>query len=191
MITFDDGSKDFVTNALPILLDRGTTATVFLVTGMLGGRAAWIQSGPHVPLMTEEEVRYIKTRGISLGSHTATHAKLTLLDHRELLRQLRDSHEALTRLGESFYAFAYPFGQWSSQVADAVKASGYECAVAVGELTRLTDVDTFRLPRITMRRDVDMKHFQSLLTRTRVEMEIRRRYRILRVNRFGAPTKNL
>ena len=37
VITFDDGYKDFVTTALPILLGHGATATVFIVTEMLGG----------------------------------------------------------------------------------------------------------------------------------------------------------
>ena len=186
VITFDDGYKDFITNALPILCDHGATATVFLVTDMLGGRAAWNQSGPHVPLMSEDEICRIKAQGISLGSHTATHARLTLLNHQELQRQLRDSYDALTRLGESFYSISYPWGQWSGQVVDAVKASGYECALAVGELTRLTVADTYCLPRITMTRDMDLTRFQSFLTRTRVEMEIRRRYRILRETRSGA-----
>ena len=182
VITFDDGNKDFVTNALPILMDCGTTATVFLVTSMFGGKASWNRS---VPLMSEDEVRGIKAQGISLGSHTATHAQLTILDRDELQRQLRDSRDALTHMGESFYSFAYPWGQWSSQVADAVKTAGYECALAVGEQTRLTAANTYSLPRITMRRDLSMKRFQSLLTRTRVEMELRRGYRILRETMFG------
>jgi len=183
VITFDDGTKDFVTNALPILLDCGATATVFLVTSMFGGKASWNRS---VPLMSEDEVRGIRAQGISLGSHTATHAKLPILDRAELQRQLRESRDALTRLGESFYSFAYPWGQWSSQVADAVKAAGYECALAVGEQTRMSAATIYSLPRITMKRDVDMKRFQSLLTRTRIEMELRRGYRVVRETLLGA-----
>src|SRR5665647_415049 len=156
VITFDDGYQDFVTNALSILNEHSATATVFLVTDLLGGRAVWNKSGPDEPLMSEEEVRFIKAQGISLGSHTATHAKLTLLDHEELKRQLSVSYDTLTRLGESFYAIAYPWGQWSSQVVDAVKATGYECALAVGEQTRFKSADRYCLPRITMRRDMDL-----------------------------------
>jgi hypothetical protein len=88
-------------------------------------------------------------------------------------------------LGESFHAFSYPWGQWSPQVVEAVKASGYECAVAVGELTRLIAKDSYFLPRVSMTRDTDLPTFQALLTRTSAEMEIRRRYRVLREMGFG------
>ena len=190
MITFDDGYQDLVDNALPILLDRGVPATVFLVTDMLGGRASWDESGTGERLMSEDEVRSIKAHGISLGSHTTTHANLTRLGHEELKRQLRGSRDRLAHLGESFHVFSYPWGQWSSLVADAVKTSGYECALAVGERMRLEAANAYCLPRITMRRDMDLKHFQSLLSRTRVEMELRRRYRILRETSFGTSIKN-
>lgn len=178
VMTFDDGYQDFVDNALPILLNRGVPATVFLVTDMLGGRASWKESGTDERLMSEDEVRSIKSRGISLGSHTATHVKLTHLGHEELKRQICDSRDRLVSLGESFYAFSYPWGQWSNQVADAVKASGYECALAVGERTRLAAANAYCLPRIPMRRDMDLKHFQSLLSRTSIEMELRRGYQL-------------
>jgi len=191
VITFDDGYRDFVTNALPSLLARRASATVFLVTDMLGGRASWNEFEPYAQLMSEDEARYIKAQGISLGSHTATHPNLTLLDHDDLKWQLTASRDSLTRLGESFYTFSYPRGQWSNQIVDAVKASGYECAVAVGEDTRLTVTKTYLLPRITMRRDMDQKRFQSLLKRTRIEMEIRWAYRTTRrieLERLRIPT---
>ncbi len=184
VITFDDGYKDFITNALPILKDSRAHATVFLVTDMLGGRALWNDSERDVRLMSEDEIRYIKARGISLGSHTATHANLKLLDRKEIQRQLRDSYNRLTRLGESFYAFSYPWAQWSGQIVEAVKVSGYECAVVAGGKVRLNAVNTYLLPRISMRRDMDLKGFESILQRTCLEMEIRRECRAM-LNRFA------
>lgn len=179
--TFDDGYRDFLTAALPVLLRHKVPATVFIVAGMHGEKAVWSGNSKQVQLLTEDEIRHIRAQGIALGSHTMTHADLTTLDQEELYRQLTESRARLRDLGESFYAFSYPWGQWSSQVVDAVKASGYECAVTVGEQMRLTAANSYLLPRITMRRDMDLNRFQSLLTRTRVEMELRRGYEALRL----------
>lgn len=183
VITFDDGCRDFVDNALPVLQAQGATATMFLVTEMFGGRSSWNKCAPDVPLMIEDEVRFIRAQGISLGSHTATHAKLTELGVEELRRQVVDSRDTLARLGESFFALSYPWGQWSDQVVTAVKAAGFECALAVGEMTRLTAADAYRLPRITMTRDMGLKRFHTVMTRPRIEIELRRRYRMLRETR--------
>jgi ADP-heptose:LPS heptosyltransferase/peptidoglycan/xylan/chitin deacetylase (PgdA/CDA1 family)/predicted O-methyltransferase YrrM len=182
VITFDDGYRDFVVNALPILLEHQATATMFLVTGMLGGESSWQRSAKPMPLMSEDEIRHIKSSGISLGSHTVTHAKLTDLGQDDLQRQLRESYDALTAFGESFYSLSYPWGQWSSKVVDAVNASGYECALTAEEQTGLSaaNVNIYLLPRIFMGRDMDLKRFQSLLMRTHLETEPRKLYRNLR-----------
>ncbi len=180
VITFDDGYQDFISNALPVLQDYGATATVFLVTDMLGQRASWNSNGPQSQLMSEEEVRSVKSRGISLGSHTSTHANLTLLNYQDLQKQLEDSRNRLQNLGETFMAFSYPWGQWSDRTAQVVRNLGYECALSVGELTSLAAGSIYCLPRITMSHMMDMKRFQKFMTRNRFGMELRRRYRILR-----------
>ncbi len=169
VFTFDDGYRDFVTAALPTLLNHKAPATVFIVAGMLGEKASWSGNSKHVQLMAEDEIRHIRSQSISLGSHTMTHTDLTTLHQEELNLQLTESCARLKDLGESFYALAYPWGQWSSQILDAVKASGYECAVTVGGEMRQDRIDLYHLPRLTMRADIDLKSFQALFDWTIVK----------------------
>lgn len=190
-ITFDDGYRDFLTDALPVLLHYKVPATVFIVAGMLGSNASWSENSKHAQLMTEDEIRHISSQGINLGSHTMTHANLVVVDQEVLLNELEESRSKLRELGESFYPLSYPWGQWCSRILDAVIDSGYDCAMTVGGKMRPRRTDIYCLPRLAISGDMDIRAFKSLFDR-QVVKNAKRVSRVLR--RFfpeGAASENI
>jgi len=132
VLTFDDGHRDFLTNAAPVLQQHRFTATLFVVTGRLGDTASWSSVDKNRELLSRNEVCELKSQGFQLGSHTVSHADLRMLDDAALERELTDSHATITELGETFAPFAYPGGMFAKREREAVERAGYDCAVIVG-----------------------------------------------------------
>jgi len=132
VLTFDDGHRDFLTTAAPILKDHGFSATLFVVTGRLGDKASWSSAGTTRDLLSHAELCELKSGGFQLGSHTVTHSDLRTLDAAALERELTDSRATIAEIGETFVPFAYPGGMFRQRERDAVKRAGYDCAVIVG-----------------------------------------------------------
>ena len=79
--------------------------------------------------MTWEMLAKMQHAGVTIGSHTRTHAWLTLEDRARALDELRGSRLALeSRLGVSARHFAYPDGQFNTETAKLVAAAGYRYA---------------------------------------------------------------
>ena len=122
MITFDDGYRDVLWNASPILERLGMPATSYVITGRV--------SGPDPSFLTWGELRVLEQRGIAIGSHTVDHLPLTQLGSGEAVHELRDSRRALeAHLGHPVQWFAYPYGAEDSGVVALVRQAGYVLAV--------------------------------------------------------------
>lgn len=132
VLTFDDGYRDFLLNALPLLREFNFPATLFVVTGRLGQTAMWRSVDKNRALLTEAEVRQVQAQGITLGSHTVTHVDLTTVPPAQLTEELTTSQAAVAAWGEAFSAFAYPGGRFTAREQQAVQQAGYTCAVIVG-----------------------------------------------------------
>jgi peptidoglycan/xylan/chitin deacetylase (PgdA/CDA1 family) len=133
VLTFDDGYTDFLENAAPILARYQFTATVFLVSGRLGGKTDWEGESGH-DLLTLEQVKELQGRGIQFGSHSCTHPRLTRLSADEMNRELACSKEDLeSSLGQEVQALAYPFGESNPVVQSVAERVGYKAAYGISK----------------------------------------------------------
>lgn len=100
--------------------------------------------------MTSEEVRELVMDGlVTIGAHTVTHPVLAGLDPAACYREVSESKLACEELiGESVPSFAYPYGDFNTEVTEAVKVAGFTCACSTQRGPAFPSSDVFVLPRI-------------------------------------------
>jgi len=131
VITFDDGYLDFYVNALPVLERLGLTATIFVVAERVGGRSDWpgMRGDSMVNLMSWTQLDEICRAGMTVGSHTLTHARLPQLSHTDACREISDSKLQIEdKLGRQVELFSYPYGASSERLQEVVADCGYRGA---------------------------------------------------------------
>lgn len=122
MITFDDGYRDVLWNAVPTLTRLHLPATAYVITGRV--------SGPDPSFLTWFELHQLEARGVTVGSHTVHHLEIPFLSNSEALAELEQSRKALERhLRHPVQWFAYPHGAEDARVAQLVRQAGYVLAV--------------------------------------------------------------
>jgi peptidoglycan/xylan/chitin deacetylase (PgdA/CDA1 family) len=145
-LTFDDGYKGIVRNALPELAKRGFTATMFLIAGKLGGVNDWDEGSPW-PLVAAPEVEALVAAGMEIGSHSMSHVHLAGASGMDLASEIAESRSAIAALtGIDVQGFCYPYGSMDATARAAVRAAGYRYACAVH--TPPPQFSMFALPRV-------------------------------------------
>lgn len=126
-ITFDDGFENFAAEAWPVLRDHGMPVTLFVVTARAGGSNDWdVDSSlsPRLPLLDWDALARLAEEGVTLGSHSHTHPRLSSLGDAQLKEELETSARTLeARTGRRPDDFAYPYGELNESVAAAVARS--------------------------------------------------------------------
>lgn len=131
-LTFDDGYADFPRHALPALLRRGFTATVYIVAGRIGGSNGWESTGPIKALMERSAVLECADAGMEIGSHGLLHLHLTEMDDETATREIAESRRLLSDLtGSPIAGYCYAYGDHGSREVELVRAAGYDYACAV------------------------------------------------------------
>ena len=151
-LTFDDGYRDNLTNAAPILQRYDACGTVYVIADrsnpLAGGGHE--DGTPFAPLLSDDELRSLAASGVfEIGSHTVCHQDLTQADAAKVQLELTRSREILEDLiSAPVRSFAYPYGAFSESLIPAVQSAGYEHAVRGGAATGHLTNDRYRLGRI-------------------------------------------
>jgi peptidoglycan/xylan/chitin deacetylase (PgdA/CDA1 family) len=133
LLTFDDGSRDGLTAALPALRARGMRAMFFLVSAWVGADEAHRFSAGAAPLryLIWPEVKALAAAGMEIGSHGATHRRLPELSEADAIDELtRSKRELEAGLGSHVEVFAYPYNASRRHLRRLAREAGYRAAVS-------------------------------------------------------------
>jgi peptidoglycan/xylan/chitin deacetylase (PgdA/CDA1 family) len=127
-VTFDDAFQSVVENALPELEKRGIPAMIFVPSGFLGKQAGWMErAGESTRIISEDTLRSLPGRLITIGSHTRTHPRLPELTPAEARAELVGSRTRLEEiLGRPVSCLAFPFGRYNRETLELCREAGYE-----------------------------------------------------------------
>lgn len=156
-ITFDDGYRDNVEVAAPILRHLGLPATFFVTTGFIGSDYAppWDQHLSRQPeWMDWNHVRALRNQGFDIGAHSDRHIDLGSVE-RDLVRaDLKKCRtKFLDELGSVPTLFAYPFGgrhNISPASLELVREAGFQCCLSACGGVNAPVADPFSLNRISI-----------------------------------------
>jgi len=101
------------------------------VRRVMDGLEASVGNGFHDMPRTLDwaEIEKMCRGGITIGSHTKSHVSLPAESAADVAEELEGSRQAIeSRLGEPITHFAYPGGQFTAPVVDAVARAGYRFA---------------------------------------------------------------
>jgi peptidoglycan/xylan/chitin deacetylase (PgdA/CDA1 family) len=134
-VTFDDAFESVLDNAIPILEKYNIPCTIFVPTDCMGGTPNWAMettADATERVATPERLRKLPTNVVTIGSHSLTHPHMSRLPATQAAKELVDSKALLSSLVErGITTFAFPYGDYSSEVVTLCKEAGYKYVFTV------------------------------------------------------------
>jgi|SRR5579871_3572109 len=195
-VTIDDALAD-VLDAAEILGRHGATATIYVPTGYVGRRAAWLDDeDARRPIASWTELAGLREAGFEIAAHGHWHIAADLNPPAVVEEDARRSRtEIEDHLGLPVRSFAYPFGFQSRAGRRAIRAAGFESAFAIVHLQARSGDDPLALPRLHVGPGMSGTALATMVTEQRsplVERGLRGKDRLFhagrRVRSLGPPT---
>jgi peptidoglycan/xylan/chitin deacetylase (PgdA/CDA1 family) len=150
LLTFDDGYRELYNVVLPGLESRGISFHVFLVTDYVGRDNEWDLSLGRRPFrhLDWREIGEMAGRGVTFGSHGASHGDLTGMPRDRVRAELERSRTAIEEhLGRPPRALSYPFGRYNEVVKVIAREAGFEAAFSLYPLHDNSFFDPYAIRR--------------------------------------------
>lgn len=122
VITFDDGYRGQVDNALPVLRRQGWPGVLYMCIANFRPATG----------LKDRDVRKLLRSDWELGAHTFSHSDLRTLGPVEMRHEVDESKTWLERhFGVRVNSFAYPAGMYDAAAVRAVRRGRFHTAVTV------------------------------------------------------------
>ncbi len=161
VVTFDDGTADWIDQVLPILVSYHVSATFYVATDFIERRLEFPSGGR--PVSWAGLADAVSTGLVTVGSHTHTHALLDRLPPADVAEELTRSCRLIEdRLSVGARHFAYPKAVDPSPDADALVRRHFSSAALAGTRSNpYGRTDPFRLHRSPIQRSDGMRWFRE------------------------------
>ena len=156
VVTFDDGTPDFHSRVLPLLVRYNVPALLYLATGGV------TSNGDPSALTWSDLQEAVATGLVSVGSHTHGHTDLSNATEAEADDEMRRSKDLIEdRLGIACRHFAYPWGVGSPEADRAARRTFATAALDGWKVNRRDAVDPYRIARIPILRSDGQLFFRA------------------------------
>ncbi len=161
LLTFDDGYKSLVDNALPLLDKFRFPSVAFVPTGLVGGYNEFDSgSQPPEPLCSWDDLKLLERHDCSVESHTVHHCNFEITPIDQVKHEIIESKKSIENtLNKQVSLFAYPYGKFRdrSLTGALLKEAGYRAAFLFpGQLIAVPWRDVYFLDRIGVFPDTDL-----------------------------------
>jgi len=163
IITFDDGYKDNLINALPILKKFNFKATAFVVSNKLGKYNDWDINHPKFKkkqLMNINDIKKWLLAGFKIGSHSSNHLNLSNLHIPDLKKEILYSKNFLEKnFEQKIDIFSYPYGKLNQSTYNMVKKHYKYALTTIRSRCDISSHDPVLLPRIPINSNTGLFKF--------------------------------
>jgi peptidoglycan/xylan/chitin deacetylase (PgdA/CDA1 family) len=159
-LSFDDGFKSIIQNALPVLAKYRVPSIFFVPSAIVASDYDIARPFSHqttnnhgvLELADWDDLRRASDQGMEIGSHTRTHCRLSSLkDPKELAIEIGQSKiEIEAKIGTPCKYISWPYGTFkdiSTLALEQIKDAGYEACFSAVRGTVSSASDPFIIPR--------------------------------------------
>jgi peptidoglycan/xylan/chitin deacetylase (PgdA/CDA1 family) len=160
VVTFDDGTADFVEEALPVLVEHRVPVVLYVATALVAEGRPFPHGGRPISWAALRDA--VSTGLVTVGSHTHTHALLDRCPPEAAADELDRSIELIgEHVGTAPVHFAYPKALCgSARTREEVARRFRSAAVAGTRPNRYGATDPLRLARSPIQRTDGMRWFR-------------------------------
>ncbi len=153
VLTFDDGYKDNLLNASPLLRRQSYRAQLFLLAESSIKSNHWdhVDAEAGDAIVSGTDRQQWLTSAFEIGSHGIRHVHLPELDHVEATKEVTESKKMLeSELSTPINVYAFTYGDTNSDLAQIAMRAGYSYAVNTDSGGLLMEENPYAIFRVNI-----------------------------------------